>query len=131
MNTLHRQFLHFAAVGLVGTGLQYLTLWAGVEYLGMAAAMASAIGYVFGAVANYLLNYSYTFKGTTPHVETASKYFTVVGIGWVLNTALMALLAHVLGWQYFLAQILTTGIALGWNFVGSRFWVFRRSEHDH
>ncbi|WP_432723508.1 GtrA family protein [Jeongeupia wiesaeckerbachi] len=131
MKKLHHQFLHFAAVGLAGTGIQYLTLWFGVEHLGAAAAVASAVGYVFGCFANYALNYKYTFKSGKSHAEAASKYFTIVGVGWCLNTLLMTLFVHTLGWQYFIAQIITTGIGLIWNFGGSRFWAFREQRHEH
>lgn len=130
MKALSRQFLHFAAVGLVGTAVQYLTLWIGVEYWGWAAAVASALGYVLGALTNYALNYKFTFKSNASHGATASKFFTVVAIGGCLNTALMALLAHVLDWQYFVAQILTTALGLIWNFAGSRLWAFRERKHE-
>lgn len=125
MNALPRQFLHFAAVGLVGTAVQYGTLWIGVEWWGWAAAIASTLGYVLGALTNYALNYKYTFKSNAPHAASASKFFIVVGIGGCLNTVLMALFVHVMDWPYFAAQILTTALGLIWNFAGSRLWAFR------
>ena len=39
---LLRQFFHFAAVGLSGTSVQYLTLWIGVSFLSLPAAAAGA-----------------------------------------------------------------------------------------
>jgi putative flippase GtrA len=119
------QFLRFAAVGLCGTATQYGMLWLGVEHFGLAAAAASAIGYVFGSVVNYWLNYLFTFKSSKSHVETASKYYVVIGIGWCLNTGLMTLFVHHWHWNYWLAQVLTTGLGLLWNFGGSRWWAFR------
>lgn len=125
--SMRRQFLHFAAVGLCGTAVQYVVLWAGVEHAGAPAAAASAVGYVLGSVVNYLLNYFFTFKSGKSHVETASKYYAVLGVGWCINTGLMTLMVHHWGWQYFLAQIVTTGIGLIWNFAGSRFWAFKNA----
>lgn len=130
MKALSHQFIRFAAVGLVGTAVQFLTLWLGVEFWGWAAAMASALGYVLGALTNYALNYKYTFKSNAPHAPTVIKFFAVVSIGWCLNTGLMVFLAHVLGWQYFAAQILTTALGLIWNFAGSRLWAFRERQHE-
>lgn len=122
---LFRQFLHFAAVGLTGTLVQYLSLWIGVELLSISAAVASAIGYILGSVVNYLLNYFFTFGSTKSHAEAASKYFSIVGIGWCINLGLMSLFVNYLGWYYWFAQLLTTGIGLMWNFSGSKWWAFR------
>ena len=123
--SLQRQFLRFAAVGATGTAVQYATLWFGVEYLATTAVVASAVGYVLGSVVNYLLNYFFTFESGKSHLEAASKYYAVLGVGWCINTGLMALFVSQLQWNYWFAQILTTGIGLIWNFLGSRFWAFR------
>ncbi|MGZ5063205.1 MAG: GtrA family protein [Usitatibacter sp.] len=119
------QFLRFAAVGATGTGVQYLVLWAGVERMGWSAPMSSALGYALGSVVNYLLNYFFTFASGKSHVEAAAKYYAVLGVGLLLTVALMALFVEVLGLNYWLSQLATTGIALLWHFAGSRWWAFR------
>ncbi len=124
---LLRQFLHFAAVGLSGTLVQYTCLWVGVEYLTLAPATASGIGYILGSVVNYVLNYFFTFSSAKSHREAASKYFSVLGIGWCLNFALMLLFTGHWGWNKWYAQIITTGIGLLWNFSGSKWWAFRHN----
>jgi putative flippase GtrA len=123
-----RQFLQFAAVGACGTLVQYAMLEAGTEWLSMRAEWASAVGYILGSVVNYLLNYFFTFESGKSHAEAASKYFTLLGIGFCINTALMALLVQHFGWNKWIAQFLTTGIGLIWNFTGSRFWAFREAH---
>ncbi len=123
--SISRQFIRFAAVGASGTAVQYLVLWGGVEFFAASAVAASAVGYVLGSVVNYLLNYFFTFKSAKSHVEAATKYYVVLGLGWCINTGLMALFVTHLGWNYWIAQILTTGIGLVWNFTGSRLWAFK------
>ena len=125
---LHHQFLRFAAVGLSGTAVQYAVLWTGVSIFAAPAALASAIGYALGAFVNYLLNYFFTFESGKSHAKTAPRYFAVLGIGWSINTGLMTLLVHHWGWNYWFAQILTTGIGLFWNFSGSRWWAFKQVQ---
>ena len=119
------QFLRFAAVGAIGTTIQYIVLWGGVEFLAVSAVTASAVGYVLGSIGNYLLNYLFTFESGKSHLEAASKYYTVLAIGWCINTGLMMYLVQHQSWNYWAAQILTTGVGLGWNFTGSRLWVFK------
>jgi putative flippase GtrA len=119
------QFLRFAAVGAVGTLAHYAVLWLATDRLGWPAAWASGAGCVLGSVVNYLLNFCFTFASRKSHVEAAAKFYIVVGTGWFINTALMGLLADRLGWNVWLAQVLTTAIGLSWNFGGSKLWVFR------
>lgn len=123
--TLHRQFLHFAAVGACGTLVQYACLWLGVSLLATPPSWASGVGYLLGSVVNYTLNYFLTFKSGQSHSETAPRYYALLAVGWTINTGLMMLLADHWLWPYFLAQVIATGIGLIWNFVGSRFWVFQ------
>jgi putative flippase GtrA len=126
--SLQRQFFRFAAVGASGTVVQYSVLWAGVELAGVGAAAASGLGYALGSVVNYFLNYFFTFQSDKSHGEAATKYFTLLGIGWCMNTGLMWLLVHGLAWNYWLAQILATAIGLAWNFAGSRWWAFKPAK---
>ena len=121
------QFLRFAAVGAAGTVVQYTVLWVAVEHLAVPAAIASAIGFLLGSVVNYLLNYFITFSSAKSHTEAATKYYAVVGVAWCINTGLMTLLVHYQGWNYWIAQVLATGVGLVWNFAGSRWWAFRHA----
>ena len=118
------QFLRFALVGASGTAVQYLVLWFGVERCGAGAAAASGAGYALAAVVNYVMNYFLKFSGGQGPLRAAGRYFTLLGLGWCLNTALMSLLVHGAGWHYWPAQALATGLGLLCNFAGSRWWAF-------
>jgi len=124
---VHRQFLRFALVGLAGTGMQYLVLWVGVRLLSSSAPLASGVGFFFGSIVNYRLNYLFTFKSARPHLETATRYYLLLTVGICLNTLLMMLFVRAMCWNYWIAQLLTTCIVLFWNFSGSRWWAFRQS----
>jgi putative flippase GtrA len=124
---LVRQFLRFMAVGAGGTAVQYAALWAGVRFDLAPAAIASAVGYLLGSLFNYLLNYYFTFASRKSHLEAAAKFYTLVGVGWLLNTALMGMLVHGRDWNVWLAQVFTTGVCLLWNFAGSKWWAFRHA----
>jgi putative flippase GtrA len=122
------QFLRFAAVGAVTTAVQYVVLWLGMAAFAVPAALASAAGYALGVVLSYFLNYLVTFRSRRSHVAAAPRYLAVFGIGWCINTGLMALLVHSWGWNVWLAQVTATGLGLVWNFSGSRWWTFRQSR---
>jgi len=122
---IRSQFFRFAAVGASGTILQYLILWVGVRLFSIDAALASSIGYIFAAFLNYGLNYIFTFDGGQPHLTAARRYFTVLGIGWLINAGLMSILVHHLNLNYWIAQVFSTTLGLFWNFAGSKLWAFK------
>lgn len=120
--------MRFVAVGAVTTAVQYAVLWLGVAVVAAPAAIASAAGYALGVLLSYFLNYLFTFRSATPHLEAAPRYFAVFGVGWCINLALMGLFVHRWGWNAWAAQVLTTAIGLVWNFSGSRWWTFRHGR---
>ncbi|GGC86135.1 GtrA family protein [Undibacterium terreum] len=123
-----QQFLRFAAVGLSGTAVQYTCVGIALYMFGKPATVAgSAIGYILGSVVNYILNYFLTFSSGKSHMEAASKYFAVLGVGWCLNFGLMWTFVQYLNWHPWLGQVITTGIGLCWNFTGSRLWAFKEA----
>jgi len=123
---LFLQFMRFAAVGLSGTAVQYLTLWTGCDHFAVLSAQsASALGYMLGSVVNYVLNYFLTFGSSKSHTEAATKYFSILAVGWTINYGLMGYLPAHLGWNHWVAQLLSTGVVLIWNFSGSKWWAFK------
>jgi putative flippase GtrA len=123
-----RQFMVFTGVGAVGTLAHYLTLIALVQMIRFDAVLASSAGYIVGAFVNYTLNYYVTFQSTKSHYEAAVKFFTVAGIGFILNGAMMHWLFNGVGLHYLIAQISATATVLIWNFFGNRLWTFRESK---
>ncbi len=126
---MFRQFLHFAAIGAVGTAVQYAVLMALVRGSGVYAVTASAVGFVAGALMNYTLNYRFTFRSRKCHREAMAKFFSVALIGLGFNTLVMGLAMNFAGLHYLASQLAATGLVLLWNFAGNRYWTFREVAH--
>lgn len=120
------RFGRFLGVGAFATGLQYALLVLGCEVLAVDPVAASAVGFVVSAVANYWLNYHFSFRSSRRHRSAAGRFALVAGAGLALNTLLMQTLAEHLGLQYLLAQVLTTAVVLIWNFFANALWSFAR-----
>jgi putative flippase GtrA len=121
------RFPHFAFVGAVSTGIQYLILSGAVILAHADPVAASAFGFVVAAVANYFLNYHLTFRSTQAHGPAFLKFVILASIGLLLNSGIMQLLARG-ALHYLLAQVVATGVVLIWNFFGNACWTFRGKD---
>jgi putative flippase GtrA len=109
---------------VVATSIQYLILVAGVQLAHAAPVLASSIGFITAALANYALNRRYTFRSGKPHVEAMTKFATVAAIGLALNGMLLAAGTQLFGLKYLVAQVLATLAVLIWNYSANAVWTF-------
>lgn len=120
-----KQFFLFSTIGAVGTTGHYTTLILLVEGLSQTPVLASTLGFLVGALINYILNYHFTFQSNKPHKEALLQFLLVASVGAGINTGLMYFCIEFTHMHYFLAQLLATGIVLIWNFVISKYWTFQ------
>ncbi len=118
------QFGRFFLVGGFSTALQYLILLALVQAGGVDPVVASSVGYVLSALANYDLNYRLTFRSRVPYLGGMLRYALVMTTGLLLNGAIMAAGTKVLGIHYLVAQVAATIVVLFWNFYAHRRWTY-------
>ncbi len=119
-----RDFLRFATVGAVATAAHYAVLITLAELAGVNPVTATVIGFGVGAVVSYTLNRRFTFAVRPAYMRGFVKFLAVVGIGAVLNAAIVAFFIG-LGLHYLIAQVIATGLVLIWNFAAARLVVFR------
>jgi putative flippase GtrA len=118
------RFLRFCAVGAVATGIQYAILFVLVVTTPLLPEIASGVGFVVSALANYQLNRRLTFRSGRPHTQAMPRFFLLVLCGLGLNSLVLSLGYRILGLRLLLAQVVATGLVLLWNFTGSQIWVF-------
>lgn len=119
--------LQFAAYVIVG-GICFsidITGFVIFLYLGLGILTASAISFATATVANYLLCCIFVFqRGRFSRSEELLRLFAIAVIGLSLNSAMVWLLAEVLGFNPILAKILAVFPVLAWNYLGRRSMVF-------
>jgi len=123
---LENRFVRFLIVGGIATLIQYVTLIWSVERWHWNAVLASSLGYFLSTIANYLLNYYFTFRSDNRHRVAATRFAIVAAAGLTLNALLMEFLAQRLHFPYILAQILATIGTLIWNYWANSKWSFGR-----
>jgi putative flippase GtrA len=127
MVPLFRQFSGFVAVGFIAACVHYALLIGLVEIFGVRAVPAALAGYSGGGIVSYLLNRRHVFRSNKPHEEAVTRFIVVVTVGFGLTYLFMLLLVQMAGVPYLLAQMVTTGIVLFWNFAAHKLWTFRTS----
>lgn len=118
------QFMRFLLVGGSATAIQYVILIALHQGLGVAATLASAVGFALSAIYNFVASYHFTFRGRTSMLAALPRYALVVAIGLAINTAIFDIALHVFELPYLLAQVAATSVVLVWNFSLARAFVF-------
>lgn len=122
------EFLRFIVVGALSTivnyGVFYVLFISGVSYL-----MASALGFLSGVGVGYHLNKKWTYgHKARSSLVLKTKYLTVYAVSLVLGLAFLAGLVNSLGLDARLANVLTIGVTTMTNFIGTKFWVFRKTK---
>ena len=121
---LPAHFARFVLIGTIGTVVHFAILIGGVRLAGAGAVLSSQLGAVAGALVNYILNRQFNYKTQAGHLATSSKFFLVVALGFALNGLCMGFFVNRWQWNYMLAQCVTTGLVLMWNFAANHYWTF-------
>ena len=119
-----REVLRFTAVGVIGTGVHYGVLIGLVEVAHASPVLGTFVGFLVAAFVSYTLNRRYTFAIKPAFSAGLVRNYLALAVGLGINVGTVALLTH-LGLVYILAQIVATVIAFIWNYLASRFVVFR------
>ena len=125
LGTLVGQFLRFALVGVSNTLLTLAVYTLLVRGLAVWYLLASAIGFVVGAVNGYLLNRRFTFPEHRADALTPLRWTIVQGCGLGLDEALLFAFVDGLRLDKLLAQVLAIGIVVLLTFAANRTWTFR------
>lgn len=120
-----RQFVTYAAIGVIATGVHYACMITLVQVLGVAPVLATMAGAIAGAIVSYELNYRITFVRRAARKASAVRFIGVATLGFVVNASLFAGLLGITGWPYMACQALTTVCVFALGFGLSRHWAFR------
>lgn len=123
------QFVRFAIVGVINTGVDYVTyflLTRLVDYFDEHKVYATSIAFILAATNSYFMNKIWTFRDKSRQVgEQYLKFFAVSLVGFGLNALIFYFLLR-LGLYDILAKVLTTGVVLFWNFLANKLWTFKQ-----
>jgi putative flippase GtrA len=120
------QWVRHHATSFASTAVDYALMVAVVEVAHVPPVPATAVGACGGALANFFVNRSFTYRAETGRVSAQAWRFGLVSAASLGLNALGEYLFHnVLGLQYMVARVITSVIVSnGWNYPMLRFFVF-------
>ena len=119
-----QQFFIFSGIGAIGTVGHYAVLILLVQIIQTDPVFATTIGFVVGALINYILNYRITFNSNKQHRETLTKFLSVASLGAVINGLIMTAGINVFNIHYLIIQVIATCFVLILNFIANKYWTF-------
>lgn len=120
-----RQFIKFAMVGVMNTAIDFGVYAAAIFWLDVHYLIANIFAFVAAASNSYLINRRWTFRSDDPRWRRqATKYFTVLAIGFGLNELFLYLFVEHGQLGKFLGKGIAILIVLFWNFGANKLWTF-------
>jgi putative flippase GtrA len=120
------QAMRFAMVGGLATLAHFAVMGAIILTTIGSPLVATFAGSLVGSVVAYLANRRHTFESDVPHTQALPRHYAVVAGSIVLNALVFRLAHGTFGAPIWFAQGLATGLCMVFNFVASRFWVFKQ-----
>ena len=124
------QAARFGLVGLTNTVLDLGIYYLLTRNLGVFAALpvaAKVISYSIGVLNSYFINRHWTFHSRADS-RLALPLFAAANLaGLALNALALNLALNRLGLAEGVSLVLATGASLGWNFLASKYLVFRQT----
>lgn len=135
------QFVKFVAIGILNTGvdfgiLNFLSYATGI-YAGPKLTLLNAASFGVALINSYVLNKYWTFQAGGQGVsgKEFGGFAFVSVVGFLINSGVLVFVTTFFDppfvfsaqlWEN-IAKIMATGFSLVWNFVGYKFWVFRKA----
>ncbi len=122
----HRdQFIRYFTIGVSAYLLDIGTLYLFKEKLHVRETLAVIMNQPIIIIYVFLLNRFWSFKSTGIAYKQLVRFFVVAGSNYLIATAWIWLISEQLGVQYILARTANIILAISWNFLLYKYWVYR------
>lgn len=118
--------VRFAITGVLNTLVGLGTIFALKWFWQIADTPANALGYVVGVMFSLVINSRWTFQSRESLLTIAPRYLIVILFAYFVNLACVQFCIHSQVNSY-LAHAIGTIPYAALTYIGSRWWVFRRT----
>jgi putative flippase GtrA len=122
---LPTRVFRYGVAGLFATALYFSAVAGLVEVADADPVPAAGAATVLVVVTSYMVNRGWVFDTDRSHASAFPRFLAASALSIALNTGLMYLSVHVLGWRYVAGLVLATVVVPPTNFVINYLWCFR------
>jgi len=124
----NRQFLLYCLIGASGVTLDFLIYSAIVKWGGGHYQIANAVGYASGTAFSFTLNARFNFKVSDWLAMRLISFFGVASLGWAASAGFLQLTVGWLGWNKYLAKLMTIFVSVPLKYNLNRLFSFRKAN---
>ncbi len=123
-----KQFIKFGIVGASGIVVNLAILFLFTETFKFYYVFSEVIAFLVSGVNNYILDKIWTFQEVLKEkiVRKYSKFVIISIITLIVNLSLLFFLVEILNIWYILAELEAIIFVFSLNFIGNKFWTFRK-----
>ena len=131
MDSVLKNFFKFVLVGCLAFSTDILIYFTLIQFSWSSIA-AKAISFCFGFGVGYILNSFFTFNGSQLIKQEFYKYILVYSISLIVNILINEFILSLLEispwsrYAFIIAVIFATTVSLFMNFLGLRYYVFKK-----
>ena len=124
---ISKEVYRFLIVGLLATIVHSICLIVFVEFLQQPATFSNLGAFFVAVVTSYIGHFYWTYKTSSTHQKTFTRFFILAFVGFILNYLIFYLMVDTMKWHYLVAlSVVITTIPL-LTYLGQKYWVFRRA----
>tara|TARA_B100001146_G_C16145047_1_gene418538 strand:- start:72 stop:446 length:375 start_codon:yes stop_codon:yes gene_type:complete len=123
---LKEQFLKFILVGITSTVINYSIFYVFYSYFFLNYLFSAFFGYVAGVFVGYSLNVRWTFGVKKDEERSLLKYLLIYLLTLILAVIFLYSLVAALNFKPSIAYIFVVVFATLTNFIGMKYWVFKK-----
>lgn len=120
-----KKFIKFGIVGVINTGIDWLSFAFLREALDIEPRIAQVIAQSLAIANSYLMNKRWTFSDTGAYRKSVLKFIAVQGTSLLIGYLSMVLFHDTLGINEYLSKTIIAGVTVALNYLGNKLFVFR------
>lgn len=124
MSQLKKELKRFLVAGCLAVGTDLLTYYVYLRV--MSHSPAKALSFLTGTIVAYIVNKYWTFEQMERSSSEVARFGVLYTATLGANVAVNKLCLLFISGQVFLAFLCATGTSTVLNFIGQKWWVFRR-----
>tara|TARA_B110001454_G_scaffold200666_1_gene206471 strand:+ start:318 stop:713 length:396 start_codon:yes stop_codon:yes gene_type:complete len=123
-NSLYKQISRFSVAGLSAVAVDFLSYYSLINYLSYD--ISKTLSFIIGAVVAYVINKFWTFEKNNLSFKELAKFALLYTFSLILNVYMNKLFLDITNNITIIAFLVATGSSALINFVGQKWWVFKK-----